>query len=169
MCAHESFVSLSTARMLKEAGFDWETMDYWQMLLIPSHPNYGRWLFHEGIISSLNYNVRKHNDRDWYSAPTLAVAQRWLREVKGLWVSVTTTDADMLQSGHPRAVMYRAELWDGELGYHSTTLWNDEEGREYAEEFPSYELALEAGIKACLKDILMRSPRLDAGTDNNDQ
>ena len=74
MNTYETYVSLETAKLLKQAGFDWEVDacytygDYFDFLQRPK-----------------NCNEIEH----WHSAPTLSVAQKWLREVKGYYVFVT--------------------------------------------------------------------------------
>ena len=82
MNTHETYVSLETAKLLKQAGFDWEV----------NH------LFHLERFSELESPYRNHNSGldafghdnggQYMSAPTLDVAQRWLREVKRINVEV---------------------------------------------------------------------------------
>lgn len=73
MNTHESYVSLETAKMLKEAGFEWEVNTYYNAGILEFTP------------LCKNYN---NIDRFYISAPTLEVTQRWLREVKGIHVYV---------------------------------------------------------------------------------
>lgn len=70
---HNEYVSLDIAKLLKKAGFDWAVEDYY------SHN------FQNHTINFANHNAVG----DEFSAPTLAVAQRWLREIKGVQVSTT--------------------------------------------------------------------------------
>ena len=77
MNTHETFVSLETARLLKGAGFDWEC----------------RKCYNHGVMFDMESDeIRKqcpqHSQWD-ILAPTLAVAQRWLREVKGYILEIT--------------------------------------------------------------------------------
>ena len=60
---HECYVSLEVAKLLKEAGFDWECP-----------------YKYERSIMACRYED--------YEKPTLDVAQRWLREAKNYYVSV---------------------------------------------------------------------------------
>ena len=125
MNTHESYVSSETAKLLKQAGFDWEccycydaeTKDFLD-------DNEGEFNFNEG------------DDNDFYSAPTLGIAQRWLREVKCIILLVWHDHRDKFG--------YSAEskVFDIDL---STEFTGDKE---------TYEEALEAGIKKCLTLIL---------------
>lgn len=132
---HEQFITLETAKLAKQAGFDWECNERYSEGhdTNDSEPLY--------ISPRDNWN----QDADLYSAPTQAVLQRWLREVKNIWVSVTCDSA-----GDLRYAMYRAELYDNEIGYYNTSYWDDDEKKECAEEYPTYEAALEAGLQECL-------------------
>ena len=60
---HECYVSLEVAKLLKEAGFDWECREYY-----PS-----------------SFMACRYEE---YAKPTLEVAQRWLREVMKMEVFV---------------------------------------------------------------------------------
>lgn len=116
---HECYVSLEVAKLLKEAGFDWEI----------------RSLYDEqnNFVCSLY--------RDWNnvtickSAPTLAVAQRWLREIKGYAVSVYPSDES-------DGWLVSLDLIDD-----SSSIWTKDLNNTYEE-------ALEAGIKKCLTLLL---------------
>lgn len=63
---HEYYVSLEVAKLLKEAGFDWECPDKYERSIITC----------------------RYED---YEKPTLEVAQRWLREVKDIDVYIFPT------------------------------------------------------------------------------
>lgn len=78
MNTHEQYVSFLTAKLLKQAGYDWETEHYYSTYGSVEEPNNGRY--------DLDYN--SFGD-EFYSAPTQAVAMRWLREVKGYCVEAT--------------------------------------------------------------------------------
>lgn len=71
---HECYVSLEVAKLLKEAGFDLECRGYYDRQI-------------------LRFNfVWDHNGKGastQCSAPTIEVAQRWLREVKGYILEIT--------------------------------------------------------------------------------
>ena len=71
---HEYFVSLEIAKLLKEAGFDWECKTYYDISL------YRDEIIIEGEFHDYNFTT----GNIIFSAPTLEIAQRWLREVKGI-------------------------------------------------------------------------------------
>ena len=76
------------------------------------------------------------NDRIYYSCPTLAVAQRWLREEKQIYV-----DASFARGPRDFVVIYI----DGRIGGYAGQL--DKRG------FLSYEEALEFGISNALYQL----------------
>lgn len=114
---HEYYVSLEVAKLLKEAGFDWEC---------------------DKSYDCTNSDCVRYEE---YSAPTLDVAQRWLREKKNIDV-----------------VVLRAMQW--KQFYYTI---EHEENRTSKIDFMSlnedmwwfkYEEAQEAGIKKTLEIIL---------------
>lgn len=67
---HEYCVSIEVAKLLKEAGFDWEIKTFY---------------FMGQIGETMLGDAKNHNfSNQFISAPTLAVAQQWLREVKNV-------------------------------------------------------------------------------------
>ncbi len=67
---HEYYVSSEIAKLLKEAGFDWETKTFY---------------FMDQLGETMLGDAKNHNfSNQFISAPTLEVAQRWLREVKNI-------------------------------------------------------------------------------------
>ena len=127
---HECYVSLEVAKLLKEAGFDWGVNTVYFM-------EYG------GQFGCLDDTVVTHNTltNSKITAPTLTVAQRWLREVKNIDV-----------------VVLRAMQW---IQFYYTV--EHEENRTSKVDFMSlnedlwwfkYEEAQEAGIKNALELIL---------------
>ena len=67
---HEYYVSLEVAKLLKEAGFDWEIKTFY---------------FMDQLGETMLGDAKNHNfSNQFISAPTLEVAQRWLREVKNI-------------------------------------------------------------------------------------
>ena len=71
---HECYVSLEVAKLLKEAGFDWECTHYYSVNML-HEPNNG--FIH--IYRQYKALFYDHNRTKMpvYSAPTLDVAQRW--------------------------------------------------------------------------------------------
>ena len=73
---HEYYVSLETAKMLKEAGFDWECRKIYYCY----HEDGDTWELEDNYK---NYKSILKLDHCLLT-PTLEVAQRWLREVKNV-------------------------------------------------------------------------------------
>lgn len=122
----EDYVSFETAKLLKEAGFDWKQYSFYNS---------------EGILINGTF-AANWNDKIWdidgskISAPTLAIAQRWLREIKELNVEIST--------------------WPGALWRWVVWLINPERRiiASKHQNYKSYEEALEEGIKETLEMIL---------------
>ena len=126
MNTHESYVSLETSKLLKEAGFKW---------FINSAYRDGV-LMHQGNLLCDNFNGKKYENaalHEFFSAPTLGIAQRWLREVKMIHILIYT---------HAPAKWEPVIMWIRDY----TVI-------KIASEH-SYEEALEAGIKKALETIL---------------
>lgn len=105
---HETHVSLEVAKLLKEAGFDWEC---------------------DKSYDCTNSDCVRYEE---YSAPTLDVAQRWLREVRCEYIVV-----------HPIVNKWFYSIHRPNFGHY----YRDKK-------FSTYEEAQEAGIKKALELIL---------------
>ena len=130
MNTHETYVSLEVAKLLKQAGFDWKV----RYMYRNNNPTLC-------ICSETPYrNMPKPNKCPmfWqYAAPTLSVAQKWLREVKHIDVFVWIS---CLQN-------YK---WIGKnIGLELDFTVHTGENL-----YTTYEEAQEAGIKKCLEIIL---------------
>lgn len=73
MNTYETYVSIETARLLKKAGYKWATPT--------AYDSEGKLV----TLSASDWNSQVHGVM---SAPTLAVAQKWLRERSGYEVEV---------------------------------------------------------------------------------
>ena len=78
MIINEDFITFEQAKLLKELGFDWECDHIYSF----TYHNHNKPIFQQYETTD-HYEVEKY----WY-APTLAQAQKWLREVKGVKVYV---------------------------------------------------------------------------------
>ena len=127
--SHEYYVDLEVAKLLKEAGFDWECYELYER----EYEQDGR--IHSATSANWNSSLK------YYSAPTLEVAQRWLREVKDIDVYIFPT------TNNKRGCVY-------ELGIKTfgRALWV--EGQPYTTQYDTYEEAQEVGIKKALEIIL---------------
>ena len=124
---HEYYVNFETAKLLKEAGFDWECPDKYERSIIAC----------------------RYED---YEKPTLAVAQRWLREEKGIYIGITAIE-------NKRAVT-NSDGWTFHYEYGKPKFdcyIQDERCEDMCtlyDSFDTYEEALEVGIKKSLENIL---------------
>ena len=120
---HEYYVSLEVAKLLAEVGFDWECKTY-----------YDTSLYRDEII--IEDELRDYNFMNGsiiFSAPTLDVAQRWLREKWDLIITI-------------------------EYNYHKNAfickVYSKVECLSILFDFSTYEEFQEAGIKKALEIIL---------------
>lgn len=116
----------------KYAEFDWECREFYKST------DEGYKLDWNALPVNWNQRVailiaQKHNRPEGYSAPTLAVAQKWLREVANMSVHVFMSP-------------YQSE----DLFKWAFSIIYDVEPDRYT----SYEEALEAGIQKCLTILL---------------
>ena len=129
MNTHESYVSLETAKMLKKVGFDWECMKCYN---------------HEVMFDMESDEIRKqcpqHSQWD-ILAPTLDVAQRWLREVKGYHISVFP------ETTYKEGIMYNFSIYKEDYDFNANHIYTGQTVKTYEE-------ALEEGIKKCLTILL---------------
>ena len=77
MDKNKTYVSLETAKLLKKAGFTWECSEYYKNN-------------NDSLIWGYCYdwNSQQTPGVDYVSAPTLEVAQKWLREVKNCQIEI---------------------------------------------------------------------------------
>lgn len=131
MTQHEDYVSYEQAVKLKAAGFDWPTHGYYHKGNCAEDEV---WYYTMNPADDHNH---RNNPRVW-SAPTLAQAQKWLREVHNWHIHI---DAE-----YDRSWFYHLCPIGGAL----------EEGDA---DFPTYEAALSAGITAALKLVTDKSSK----------
>ena len=121
---HEYYVSSEIAKLLEKAGFDWEIKTFY---------------FNNELHETILGEAKNHNFSEVYiSAPTLEVAQRWLREVKNLILLIDITPSYC--NGKPMGYKFVIHV---SCGNHILGEWKD-----------TYEEAQEAGIKKALGIIL---------------
>ena len=130
---HEVHVSLDTAILLKQAGFDWECRKIYYCY----HEDGDKWELED------NYKNHKHILKldHCLLTPTLDVAQRWLREVKNCYtgIDVFVRNLDKNNTYYNRWFVY----FNG--ARYSGSNYDDTQYYEYAQE---------AGIKKALEIIL---------------
>lgn len=131
---HEYYVSLEVAKLLKEAGFDWKCRGIY---VLDSENDT------EYVFSTANFTntLKEIEGYIRLSAPTLDVAQRWLREVKDIDVYIFPT------TNNKRRCVYE---WG--IKTFGRTLWV--EGQPDTTQYDTYEETQEVGIMKALEIIL---------------
>lgn len=139
----EDFVSYETAVKLKELGFDWECHEFWDTsFCVDGTPTkiryvYGDHKFNVCVVSERN-SMLEQMGSEYITAPTMAKAQKWLREIKGIAINVVAHDG-------------------GKYNWEDVYLPNATEFVGYIhpdiKQYETYEAALSAGIEAALKLI----------------
>lgn len=140
---HECYVSLEVAKLLKKAGFDWkcETCYIGKSKKIYKYDRYFNWNMprkdfeKEGSDNLFYAFINQKKTTNFVSTPTLDVAQRWLREVHHLHITIFSSSQE---SWMFRITKQHQSLEDG----------------VYEEDFYTYEEAQETGIKKALEKIL---------------
>lgn len=130
----ETYVSLEVAKLLRKAGFNWIGKYSYIITPVGDMPT-----GEEGMF------IESNRDTNWLvKAPTLAIVQRWLREVKSFEICVGFTKHDF-GNGNEKAYFYSCY-----------EVPENEDAHEYFEDkyYHSYEEAQEAGIKKALEIIL---------------
>ena len=122
MNTHENYVNLETAKLLKEAGFDW-----------------------------IEYCISHSPNDEWHWEIPLHIAQKWLREVKNIFLSVYRMPASSLFDRYFCSIYVMEEDYDKRL-YNENSESTFGHGK-------TYEDALESGIKECLTLILDEETR----------
>ena len=138
---HECYVSLEVANLLKEAGFVWECKKIYFKT---------GWKGNDDIweIEDNNKKTKRVLELDYcLLAPTLDVAQRWLREVKRISIEA---GIDVHEKWKVLCCKYPVNNeWPDNWCLLDDT---DETNPSY----PTYEDAIEAGIKKSLEIILKK-------------
>ncbi len=128
---NEDYVSLEVARLLKEKGFD-------------SH--YSTYFYKKKLQISVPYKGQEQKywlQKDVYPKPTLYMAQKWLRETKGIYIWVEPV------IGHRWTVSF----CDLNVCAEESDWIERELHKDGYPIYDSYEDALNAGILEALKSI----------------
>ena len=127
----EEFVTLETAKLLKEKGFKEDVFTFYEVDCVE-----GDMILSETYNESENFNEKN----DCLSAPTQSLAQKWLRETKNIHICVYNC-----------ACGYGYEISKAENGTHIAS--SVYEGPNDGGKWDVYEDALEAGLQEALKLI----------------
>ena len=122
----EAYCSFEVATILKEKGFNESCYTCYVEKEI-SHYDY----------SSTNYELID----GVISCPTLQMAMKWLREEKNTLIVIEPHDYDYINE---KSKSFSWSLWAGDNYYEHI------ESKDY----PSYEEAIEAGLKYCLENLI---------------
>lgn len=132
MTPQEIFVSFKTAKFLRLAGFDWYAYNFYN--------KDGEMLTPNLIAMISDWNAK---GKDTFSAPSLAVAQKWLREVKEMEIVI---EPELCNNGADM----RYHWYCGDREMYFAGGWTCE-GYEL-----EFEKAQESAIKQSLQIILNR-------------
>lgn len=123
----EDYVSLETAKLLKEKGFDEKCFGLYG-------PEFMEALF------KLN-NTQASRVENSYSAPTLQMTMKWLREVYRIEIHILLSG---LNADNSRKYMF--DIFSSDINRDFDSVQKDG--------FDSYEEACEAAIKYCLENLI---------------
>lgn len=126
----EELITLETAKLLKSAGFKEDVRIFYE-----SVDTKGRFELFESYKAQ-NYNANVYS----FSATTLFIAQKWLRETQNLHISIIRN-----------ACGYGYDICKADNGTHITDGIFD--GPNDGGQWDTYEEALEVGIQESLKLI----------------
>ena len=121
----EDYVSLETAKLLKEKGFK----------------GLGNCFYERGRIIDFNnywWRIAPKERYDSIQAPTLQMAMKWLREAHKLYINIWADPKDV--ESNDFNIIFRAHVYNGTSNYGT-------------HEFSTYEEAAEESIKFCLNII----------------
>lgn len=121
----EEFVTLETAKLLKEKGFN----EYCKNVIDIAN-----------ILRVTLYRTNSNLPKQCFSLPTQSLAQRWLRETKNLHIEI-----------YRSAVGYGYAIVKADNGTWQED--DDSKGTNDGGLWDTYEEALEAGLVECLKLI----------------
>lgn len=145
---YEYYVSIEVAKLLKEAGFDWEICDGYIV-----HEDGD--VFTTGFQIPYDFNgdngdlfINHNGHEESLSRPTLTIAQRWLREVKHLEISIYY-DPTIKSQPYAYAIHDVEEKFNDIYGIISPITHSYSDGYFY-----TYEEAQESAIKTALEIIL---------------
>lgn len=127
----EEFVTLETAKLLKEKGFKEDVFTFYEVDCVE-----GDMILSETYDESENFNEKN----DCLSAPSQSLAQKWLRETKNIHICVYNC-----------ACGYGYEISKADNGTHITS--SVYEGTNDGGEWDTYEEVLETGLQEALKLI----------------
>jgi hypothetical protein len=136
----EDYVSLETAKLLKEKGF-LKGVDLRMTQNLSFYDNIG-----------LTHNLNKYYDSliqdkiDFVVAPTHQMVLKWLREKHKIAINIRIVCK--------KAISYVFDVWDFNIIHPNKFVGGTIDLREQQFDFPSYEEATEEAIKYCLNNLI---------------
>lgn len=133
----EDYVSFETAKMLKEKGFD-----------VPCRSNYRSCYqcykvpFYHNTPKNFNGKEYEGLNSEWFSAPTLQMAMKWLREVHNIHISVYPFNRELPITEDTSYTCDVATEKISPMRGHLRGIWK------------TYEEAVEAAIKYALENLI---------------
>ena len=128
----EDYVNFETAASLKQKGFNWGCISYYE------HFSSNVTLY-SGMVPEWSNSYIDHNKIDGrYSRPTLQMAMKWLREVHNIHINICS-------------------IWDvAHWIYQVFVITPRTASNSYVDEilYTSYEQACNASIKYCLENLI---------------
>ena len=130
MMSNELYVSLETAKLLKQTGFDWSSFAYYDANNIL-------------CISDVLITKESSDLTEYINclAPTLDVAQKWLRENLKIYVTIDYFPDEWKEEGYP---FFEWKIRSKKLGKYGNITGHAN----------TYEQALENGIQRALINYL---------------
>ena len=147
----EDYVSFENAKLLKEKGFDEECYRFWQYDKANNKDDTDGISLSECNVylplcnSKIDYLFKDKLMSSGYSAPTLQMAMKWLRENHNLYIT-------SVPNGIGENVFYMSIYRKYDYGWTHISDCLDEEYKEA--EFSSPEEACDAAIKYCLEKLI---------------
>lgn len=133
---HEVYIKRETADLLKTAGYNWTTPQ--------------GYLSSSGLLTSGYFS----NNSDYgIAAPTLEVAQRWLREVKNISVEIERYETPNPLARELFEVVYEKTV-EKSFAYTVNVIDANNESIYDSLYFDTYEEAQENGIINALKELI---------------
>ena len=124
----EDYVSFETSKLLKEKGFNEKCRAFYTV-----------W-FDEEVEGPKEDEAENWNiEPRYFSAPTLQMAMKWLREVHNKSIEIRSQGLKVTGAG------WIVEIYN---------LVNQDEEFHHPYTFPTYEEACEAAIKYCLENLI---------------
>lgn len=131
----EDYVSFETAKLLKEKGFDEKCFYCFDDVI------------GESRLSKLMICNNSELGEHYYSAPTLQMAMKWLREVHNIHIEVRITN-------HSLSSLIDVPRYYWIIFNAKEVKWMDESTAHEPMSYETVEEACEAGIKYCLENLI---------------